>query len=159
DAEPKPPALAYTSFLQMVEEDARLRNAHLEVQRAGGGALVRGDAAAVERARAMQQEIDAAGAALDVDLDVRIVPVKPAAGEGALAFHRRVRSGDMAFFGRRDARAYVSGFDVEVAAHSGAAEPVLGRVSTGRGLHVVACRVEGGERVFVWGVLDVADLL
>ncbi len=158
DAEPHPPALLYTSFLQLVEEDARLRNSHLELQREAGGALVRGEAAAVDRARALQAELDGAGKALDVDLDVQIVPVKPAEGESTLAFHRRVRSGEMAFFGRRDARAYVSGFDVEVAAHSGAAEPVLGRVSTGRGLHVVACRVEGGERVFLWGVLDLADL-
>jgi hypothetical protein len=179
DTDAHQPALAFSSFLQIVEEDARLSGAHLELQRQGGGALVRGDAAAVERARALQAELDRAGQALDVELDVRIAPAdstatapaatdsattdslaqRPAHGETALAFHRRVRSGDLAFFGRRDARAYVSGFDVEVAAHSGAAEPTLGRATTGRGLHVLACRVEGGERVFVWGMLDIADLL
>jgi hypothetical protein len=128
------------------------------MQRQAATALVRGDAAAVASARAIHDELDKAGRALDIELDVELLPLAQEGGESTLTFHRRVRSGDTAFFGRRDARGYVAGFEVEVAAHSGSAEPLLGRALSGRGLHVLACRVAGGERVFLWGCLDLADL-
>jgi hypothetical protein len=49
-------------------------------------------------------------------------------------------------------------FDVEVAADSGIASPVLGSACTGRTLHLRAARVEAGRRIRIEGLLDLADL-
>lgn len=157
--DPSRPALPFATFLQIVEEDARARGGRLDIQRQGSSALVRGDAASLAGATALQNAFDKAGRALDIEVTVRIVPKKPAAGDEPLTFHRRLCSGDVAFFGTRTAQSYVSGFDVEVAAQSGSSDPIVGRALAGRGLHLVACRVAGGERVFVWGVFDVADVV
>lgn len=156
--EPRAGTLAFSTVLQMIDEDARLRQTRLDVQRQGGGALVRGDAAALAGVTALQQSLDRAARALAIDLDVQIAP-QSAGATGALSFRRRVRSGDLVFLGTRESRAYVAGFDVEVAADSGSSEPILGRAHSGRGLHLFAARIDGGERVFVWGLLDVSDVL
>jgi hypothetical protein len=49
-------------------------------------------------------------------------------------------------------------FDVEVAADSGIAAPVLGTAAHGRTLHLRASRIEGGRRIHLAGLLDLADL-
>ena len=159
EPEARTPPLPFATFLQMIEEDARGRGARIEIQRQSTHALLRADAPALAAAHALEDALERAGLALDIDVEVELVPLAPDPDRTALSFRRRVRSGDMAFFGRREARAFVAGFDVEVAAHSGSAEPIRGRASSGRGLHLIACRVAGGERVFVWGCLDLADLV
>ncbi|MBL8858281.1 MAG: hypothetical protein JNL28_07260 [Planctomycetes bacterium] len=159
-AEDSGPLLPYSTFLQMVEEDARSRSARLEVQRFQNGALVRGDAATIAAARAVQAALDAAGRALDVDVSVRIAPSHSPTGGGAgdLGFQRRVRSGDTTFFGTRDMTTFVAGFDVEVADNSGSSTPVMGRAHHGIGLHLTVCRIDGGRRVHLQGVFDAAEI-
>jgi hypothetical protein len=49
-------------------------------------------------------------------------------------------------------------FDVEVAADSGIAAPVLGTAAHGRTLHLRAARIGGGARIHLEGLLDLADL-
>jgi hypothetical protein len=154
--EPATAALPYALFLQMVEDDARARGSRLEVQRFEGGALVRGDKAVVALANALSDQLEAAGRALDIDLAVSMTPTK--ATSGALQFERRVRSGDTTFFGTRESLSFVAGFSVQVAAQSGQSEPVIGRAFHGRGLHLNACRVDGGARVFVRGFFDTAEI-
>lgn len=149
-------ALPFATFLQMAEEGARLGGSRLELQRQGGGALVRGDEVTLAGVARLARSLDVAARALSIDLDVRLAT--EGAGE-ALTFRRRVRSGDLVFLGSRETRAYVAGFDVEVAAQSGQSEPILGRAHAGRGLHLFAARARGGERVFVWGLVDVASVL
>ncbi|MBI5363105.1 MAG: hypothetical protein HZA53_07980, partial [Planctomycetes bacterium] len=48
--------------------------------------------------------------------------------------------------------------DVEVAAESGVAQPILGSAIAGQGVHVRAARVAGGARIWIQGLLDVAEL-
>ena len=98
--EPRAGTLAFSTVLQMIDEDARLRQTRLDVQRQGGGALVRGDAAALAGVTALQQSLDRAARALAIDLDVQIAP-QSAGAAGALSFRRRVRSGDFVFLGTR----------------------------------------------------------
>jgi hypothetical protein len=150
--------LSYATFLQIVEEDARAHGARLEVQRFEGGALIRGEKPAIAAARAIGESLEAAGRALDVDLVVVMKPLAAGAKEPPLRFERRVRSGDTTFFGTRETLSFVAGFSVQVAAESGQSEPIIGRAHHGRGLHLSACRVAGGERVFVQGFLDVAEI-
>src|SRR6185369_14999075 len=71
---------------------------------------------------------------------------------------RRVASGEDVFVGSRLSTGFVMSFDVEVAADSGIASPVLGSAATGRTVHLRAARVEGGRRVRIEGILDLADL-
>jgi hypothetical protein len=150
--------LAFATFLQVVEEDARAHGAKLEVQRFEGGALIRGEKPAIAAARAIGTSLEAAGRALEVDL---VVVMKSGTGDkdGApLRFERRVRSGDTTFFGTRETLSFVAGFSVQVAAESGQSEPTIGRAHHGRGLHLCASRVAGGERVLLQGFLDVAHV-
>ena len=67
-------------------------------------------------------------------------------------------SGDETFFGERYTTGFLMSFDVEVAADSGIASPVLGSASYGHTLHVRAARVDGGRRVHSEGLLDLSEL-
>jgi hypothetical protein len=153
------PVMPLATFQQMLEEDARVHGAKLELQRQTGACLVRGDAAAIAGARALAADLDRAAKALEIRLSVELSSKKGEAFERRFSVDsRRMRSGDTAFFGQRDVRAYVGGFDVEVAADSGSSEPVVGHALAGQCVHVRAARVDGGKRVFVWGVLDLAEI-
>lgn len=153
-APPAAPSLSWNTFLQIVEEDARARGSALELSRFEGGALARGETSGMI---VLASELDAAGLALDVDL---IVQMHAGNGAGTVErFERRVRSGDTLFLGTRERRTFVSGFDVQVAAEAGQSEPVVGEAHHGRGLHLWVARIAGGERVFVQGVFDVAEIV
>jgi hypothetical protein len=142
------------------------------VFRSSPSLLVRGDPAAVDAARARIAELDRVADLLAIDLEVVLEGAKPAPGSAGsagsngstepkpehLAASRRVASGEEAVFGSRVSTSFVMSFDVEVAADSGIASPVLGSACTGRTLHVRAARVEGGRRVRIEGLLDLADL-
>lgn len=151
-------SLPYTTFLQMAEDEARAKGLRLEVQRFEGGALVRGEKSVVSSATALANDLEVAARALDVDLVVSMTPSGAEAKGTALRFERRVRSGDLTFFGTREVRSFISGFSVQVAAESGQSEPLLGRAHYGRGMHLTASRVANGERIFVQGFFDVAEL-
>jgi hypothetical protein len=69
-----------------------------------------------------------------------------------------VFSGDETFFGERQTTGFVMSFDVEVAADSGIASPVLGCAAYGHTLHLRASRVDGGRRVHLQGLLDLSEL-
>jgi hypothetical protein len=105
--------------------------------------------------------LERAAEALEIGLSVGF-EARPAGG-GAPADVRvvtaRVRSGDTVELGTRASTAFVAGWNVEVAADSGAAAPLVGTALTGDTLHLTACRVEGGAAVHVEGVLDLSELV
>jgi hypothetical protein len=132
--------------------------------------LVRGDAAALERARATVADLQALSQSLEVELRAYWVPkaAAPAAwlDDGAARAligaqpelgTARVRSGASVDLGVRRTRSFLASFDVEVASDANAAEPRIGRVHSGRTLHLRACRVEGGRAVHVAGLFDHAQ--
>jgi hypothetical protein len=148
------PLLPPAVFQQMLDEMLRQRGQKLETRPQAGLLFARGDAAALETARALVADLDRQTAALYVDLTVALK-----SGDGSPAtWTRRVRAGEDAFFGARGARLFVASFDVQVAQDAGQAEPRLGTAIEGTGVHVRALRVEGGTRVLVDGVLDVARI-
>src|SRR5262249_45598288 len=127
--------------------------------------LARGDPAALELARQRIAELDRAAETLAIDLEVDLAGTSKSDAAGAAAAapehwtqKRRVLSGDEAFFGERQATGFLMSFDVEVAADSGIASPVLGTASYGRTVHVRAARVDGGKRVRLEGLLDLSEL-
>jgi hypothetical protein len=132
----------------------RARSA-LEFFKSASSLLVRGEpAAARRRARARILELDRAAEALAIDLDVDLAGTAGGAGSASpdrLAEKRRVLSGDEVFFGERRTTGFVMGFNVEVAADSGIAAPVLGTATYGHNLHLRAVRVDGGRRIQIQG--------
>ena len=82
------------------------------------------------------------------------------AGGGAEArfWHATVAPGQELAFGRRQQERYIGDYDVEVSTDSGVAAPLTGSIFSGKTLHLVAARVEGGRRAHVRGLLDLAEL-
>lgn len=148
------PPIAPAIFQQMLEETLRARGLRLESRAAADWLLVRGDAPALEAARALVQDLDRQAAALEIDLEVTL----RTAGQPESLWRRRVTSGTDAFLGSRAARPFVAGFEVQVAQDAGQAAPRLGAAYSGTGLHLRASRLAGGTRVHVDGVLDVAAI-
>src|SRR5205085_12171761 len=110
------PWLSSASFQQMLDETLRQRGMKLETRPQGGLLLARGDAAAIEVARALVADLDRQTAAFDVDLEVSLRPAaESASATRPSAWRRRVAAGTEVFFGGRTARPFVSGFDVQVA--------------------------------------------
>ncbi|MFN0006676.1 MAG: hypothetical protein ACKVXR_02115 [Planctomycetota bacterium] len=165
------PRLPVSTLLKIVEEEARARSTRIEFFRSASGLLARGDSAAIDTARARIEEIERAGETLRIDLEMDLsgsagggsaangggTNAKGAAPERFTAKSSLV-SGEEAFLGLREATPFVMGFDVEVAADSGVAAPVLGTAAHGRTLHLRAARIEGGRRIHLEGLLDLADL-
>jgi hypothetical protein len=162
DLEKLPPRLPLALVGQMLEEDARTRGSKLEFFRGAPEILVRGDAAAVAAARALVSELERAGDALSIDLEIVLTPGRPSADNvpkaAAARYEKRVRSGESTFAGRRGSQSYVADFEVDVAASSGVARPVIGSAVFGSTVHVRASRVEGGRRIHLSGILDLAEL-
>jgi hypothetical protein len=171
DSSSSSPRLPVDTLVQMLTEESRARGLRLEFFRGTSGLLARGDANAIAAANERIAELDRARAIMDVELSVRVTAGSAAATSdthtgatsethtGATATSAaRVASGEEAFFGVRDSHAFISGYSVEVAADSGVAQPALGSASTGTTVHVRAARVEGGKRVHLSGVFDVAEL-
>jgi hypothetical protein len=158
------PRLPIETLAQMLVEDARAHGARLELFRGTPALLARGDAAGIDAARARIGELERAAGNLEIELGVRLVPArdrnaKSADGNALAPGVARVASGDEAFFGARQSRGFVSGYSVEVAADSAVAQPVIGSALYGSTLHVRASRVEGGKRIHLSGVLDIAELV
>lgn len=171
------PRLSVSTLLKIVEDDARAKSTRIEFFRSASGLLARGDPAAIDAARARIAEIERAAETLTIDLEIDLVGLVGLAGRAGPApggngggtkpgsapperFSAKssVGSGEEAFLGLREATPFVMSFDVEVAADSGIAAPVLGTATHGRTLHLRAARIEGGRRVHLEGLLDLADL-
>jgi hypothetical protein len=150
------------SVLQRILEDAPPggRAGRIELFKSSGSLLARGDPAALDAARQRIAELDRAAEALAIDLEMDLA----GSGGGAaaapehLSEKRRVASGDETFFGERRTTGFVMSFDVEVAADSGIASPVIGSAVQGKTLHLRAVRVDGGKRVYLQGILDLSEL-
>lgn len=153
DAEPSEPAVSGALFQQMLEETLRQRGAKLELRPQAGLLLARGDAAALEVARALTADLDRQMAAFEIDLEITL---RTSAGE--TKWLRRVPAGTDVYFGSRATRPFIAGFEVQVAQDAGQAEPRLGSALFGTGLHLRASRIAGGTRVFVDGVFDSASI-
>ena len=151
--------LPVATVLKLVEDEARAKGARVEFFRSASSLLARGEPAAIEAARARIAEIDRAAETLAIDLEVELSG--SATGDAAperFAAKARVGSGEEAFVGLREATPFVMSYDVEVAADSGIAAPVLGTAAHGRTVHLRAARIDGGRRIHVEGLLDLADL-
>jgi acyl-CoA thioesterase FadM len=162
ELEKAPPRLPLALVGQMLEEDARARGLKLEFFRGAPEILVRGDAAAVAAARALVSELDRASDALTIDLEITLTPSRASSDNVPKAvparYEKRVRSGESTSVGRRGSQSYVADFEVDVAASSGVARPVMGSAVFGTTVHVRAARVDGGRRVHLTGLLDLAEL-
>jgi hypothetical protein len=159
------PRLPVDTLVQMLSEESRARGLRLEFFRGTSGLLARGDANAIGAASERIADLERAAATMEIDLDVRVTAgaadaraASPPPASAAATSTARVASGEEAFFGARESHGFISGYSVEVAADSGVAQPALGSASTGTTVHVRAARVEGGKRVHLSGVLDVAEL-
>jgi hypothetical protein len=163
------PRLPVSALQKIIEDDARSRSSRIEFFRSASGLLARGDAAALAAARARIAEIERATDALGIDLEIELVGSAAGQGKGdrpggsGTASERytaktRADSRQEVFVGERRARPFVMSFDVEVAADSGIAAPVIGTAASGRTLHLSASRIDGGKRVHLEGLLDLSDL-
>lgn len=160
------PRFPIATFQKILEDPAPAAKAgRIEFFKSSASILARGDPAALEAARQRIAEFDRAAEALAIDLEVDLAGTgRPdgvdaaAAGSDHWTQKRRVLSGDETFFGERHTAGFVMSFDVEVAADSGIAAPVVGSASYGHTLHVRASRVDGGRRVHVEGLLDLSEL-
>jgi len=152
---PEPP-IPGAIFQQMLDETLRQRGMKLETRPQAGLLLARGDAAALEVARALIADIDRQTAAFEIDLEITLK--RTGAGLRETQWRRRVQAGTEAFFGSRSSRPFISGFNVQVAQDAGQTEPQIGAAYSGVGLHLRATRLAGGTRVFVDGVFDSAEI-
>lgn len=150
---PEPP-IPSAIFQQMLDESLRQRGLKLETRPQGGLLLARGDAAALDAARALIADLDRQTAALEIDLEITLQRT----GSPETKWRRRAIAGTELFFGARTSRPFVSGFNVQVAQDAGQAEPQIGAAYAGTGLHLRATRIAGGARVFLDGVYDSARI-
>jgi hypothetical protein len=156
--------LPMPTLVKILEDDVRGRGGRIEFFKSSSELLARGDPAALEAARARIGELERAMETLSIDLEVDLAG-SPSGGTGAgkgaverWTAKRRTLSGEETFFGQRKTSTFVMSFDVEVAADSGIAAPVLGTAAFGRTLHVRAARVDAGKRVHLEGLLDLSEL-
>lgn len=158
------PRLPVEVLAQMLGEDARANGSRIEFFRGTPGLLARGDAAAVSAARERIAELERAAANMEIELSLRLVAgrdrdPKNTQSTALVPSTARIASGEEAFFGSRENHGFIGGYSVQVAANSGVAQPLLGSALSGTTVHVRAARVEGGNRIHLLGVLDVAELV
>ncbi len=166
---PAPASLDAAAVSALLADESAREEGELRLFGEAPPLVVRGAKADLERARASLADLDALGNALEIELAAWWLPQAeplPAWPEDAAARARigsafplgkaAVRSGASVDLGVRRLRRFVASFEAEVASDSNVAEPRMGRVASGRTLHVRACRVEGGRAVAVEGLLDLA---
>lgn len=166
---PAPAALDASAVSALLADESAREEGELRLFGEAPPLVVRGAKADLERARASLADLDALGNALEIELAAWWLPQAeplPAWPEEAAARARigsalplgkaAVRSGASVDLGVRRLRRFVASFEAEVASDSNVAEPRMGRVASGRTLHVRACRVEGGRAVAIEGLLDLA---
>lgn len=173
---PAPAALPASLLVGLVQEEARRAGAGLTVLSAGPSLVARGPRESLEALRKRLDDLDRAGERLSIEVEAWLVPGGAPTGaptptrgdpppgaerarEQGLAWRASARSGEPLFLGRREGRPFLAAYQIEVASDSGVAAPIVGRVSLGRTLHLVACRAARGTVVHVEGLLDIAELV
>jgi len=153
--------------VQWLQEEARRRGSQLSVAPSTPPLLISGTPEDLVWARSLLDGLDAIGQQLEVEIEAWLVPAQIAAdpGPAALSSLENVRhwsssthSGEAVLFGAPGRRAFVAGYDVEVATDSGVAAPVIGQVEVGEQLYMRAHRVNAGHAVQIFGTLDLAEL-
>lgn len=166
----KSESLSFASLLAWLEEDAGRRKLAVRYYPSAPPLLVRGEPAAITQARAVVDELAAAGAARAIELrawlvegDAEVANTHPdraaftrSVGSRAPWATATANSGELTVLGARSTSSYVSGYTIEIATDSGVADPTIGRIASGRTLHVRACRVRSGSAVHIEGLLDLA---
>lgn len=158
------------ALASLLSDEAAREESELRVFGEAPPLLVRGDAAALERARATVADLQSLAQSLEVELRAYWIPkvaapsvwlddtaARALIGAQSALGAARVRSGASVDLGVRRTRNFVASFDVEVASDANAAEPRIGRVFSGRTLHLRACRVDGGRGVHIAGLWDHAE--
>lgn len=166
---PLPAALDASAVSALLSDESAREDGLLRLFGEAPPLVAQGSKADLERARASLADLDALGTALEIELAAWWLPQAeplPAWPEDAAARARigatlplgkaLVRSGASVDLGVRRLRRFVASFDAEVASDANVAEPRMGRVASGRTLHVRASRVEGGRAVAIEGLLDLA---
>ena len=124
--------------------------------------LVRGTPEDLEWARAQVDGLDAAGRRNRLVVTALLEPSPRAAANGVAHEARRwggtVTSGDEIAFGPRERIRFLGSYDIEVATDSGVAAPIVGSAFTGKTLHLIPSRIDGGRSVHVRGLLDLSEL-
>ena len=165
------PELAPAGLLGLLEDEALAAELAIRFHPSAPPLLARGDARALEAARAVLVDLDRAARGFEVELLAWITDgatelvSRPApalfekrVGAQPVWDATRVRSGEVAVFGERRELGFVSTYGVEVATDSGVADPQVGKILFGRTLHLRACRVRGGRALHLDGFLDAAEL-
>lgn len=169
---PEPASITISNLLATLQVDASRKRTPLKFLPSAPPLIASGDPAALAELQSSLADLDRFGRALDVELRALWVPgrfdlgshpagpaVQSALGRSEIIGQAVARSGERAQLGLRHVRPFVAGYLAEVANNSGVAEPSIGRVLSGRTLHVRACRVRGGRAVHIEGFFDVANLV
>ena len=131
----------------------------LELHPSGAIFALRGAAEDTAFLRERFAELERAGAALRVRLDVAWTPPGSALADAEGLWESiELASGEAGVLGQRSVQPFVAGYEVEVANESGVADPIVGEIVLGRTLRLVPGRTAGGRRVHVAGLLDAAEL-
>lgn len=165
-----PVNLPLSDLLSLLSSEAARAKAPLRFLPGSSPLLARGGTEALATAEATLADLAAFGKALEIDVrawwlpGVAAQPVRPddATARQLTAAAKplgsaRVRSGSSVDLGQRRERSFIAGFWVEVASDSNAPDPWLGRVLSGRTLHLDLARVRGGRGVHVDALLDLAE--
>ena len=149
------PYLPLIQVIELLEADARRAGTDLRCLRTAPPLLARGSTAGIERARALLRELDRAGRAQRIDLNVLL---SPTGTEDSKPTTIELRSSESVLVGDRESISFLADYDVNVGSGSGAATPRLGRVNVGKSVALSAWRTPDGEAVFVSGTLDLSEL-
>lgn len=152
------PHLPLATLRRLLEDESRRESLGFELHPSASIFAARG---APEGLLALQErldDLDRAAASLEIEVSWAHTP--DGAAPTAEAFETlTLLSGETGMLGSRRTRPFLHSYTVEVAHDSGVADPVIGRIVTGRTLHVTPGRLEGGARVHVEGLLDCSELL
>lgn len=165
-----PVSLPLSDLLSLLAGEAARAKAPLRFLPGSAPLLARGGPEALATAEATLADLAAFGKALEIEVHawwlpgVSAQPVRPddATARQLVAAAKplgsaRVRSGASVDLGQRRERSFVASFWVEVASDSNAPDPWIGRVLSGRTLHLDLARVRGGRAVHVDALLDLAE--
>ena len=158
------------NLLSLLTSEAARAKSPLRFLPGSSPLLARGEPDALAAAEATLSDLAAFATALEVDVRAYWLPgvsPQPVRIDAATARQlaaaakplgsARVRSGASLDLGERRERSFVAGFFVEVASDSNAPDPWMGRVLTGRTLHLDVARARCGKAVHFDALLDLAE--
>jgi len=166
------PRLPVSTLLGLLQDEAERAGLDVSFQPTAPPLLAHGSAADLAVLERVIADVDRAGRDLEIRVRAWLTPgasdagcrpdaaaLRAATADRAPWAAARLLSGDTAVLGTRESRTFVRGYEVDIAADSGAADPVLGTALVGTTLHLTAARLDGGRRIHVEGLLDAAELL